>query len=42
MNGHSGSTLGAERKIGNAWAAVCVRKAGKGNDTYVTYTRVVD
>ena len=42
MIGHDGSTLGAERKIGNAWAAVCVRKAGKGNDTYVTYTRVVD
>ena len=39
---HIGSMLGAERKIGNAWAAVCVRKAGKGNDTYVTYTRVVD
>ena len=29
MNGHSGSTLGAERKIGNAWAVVCVRKAWK-------------
>ena len=42
MNSHSGSTLGAERKIGNAWAAVCVRKAGKENDTYVTYTRAVD
>ena len=39
---HSGSTLGAERKIGNAWATVCVRKARKGNDTYVTYTRAAD
>ena len=29
MIGHDGSTLGAERKIGNAWAAVCVRKGWK-------------